>query len=44
MPQTKQLHYIVKTDTGQQYELVFDQDQSDWLLVKTVDDTWIGSG
>ena len=43
MPQTKQLHYIVKADTGQHYELAFDQDQSDWLLVRTVDDAWIGS-
>jgi len=43
LPQTKQLHYIVKSDTGQHYELAFDQDQADWLLIKTVDDAWIGS-
>jgi len=43
LPQTKQLHYIVKTDTGQHYELAFDQYEADWLLVRTVDDAWIGS-
>ena len=43
MPQTKQLHYIVKTDTGQHYELAFDQHEADWLLVRTVDYAWIGS-
>jgi len=43
MLQTKQLHYIVKTDTGQHYELAFDQYEADWLLVRTVDDALIGS-
>ena len=42
MPHTKRLHYITATDTGQLYEMVFDHDQSDWLLVRTVDDVCIG--
>lgn len=42
LPLTKRLHYIATTDTGQHYEMVFDQDQSDWLLVRTVDDVCIG--
>jgi hypothetical protein len=37
------LHYIIKIDTGQHYKLAFDQEQSDWLLIKTVDDARIGS-
>ncbi|MCC5907172.1 MAG: hypothetical protein JJU13_13255 [Balneolaceae bacterium] len=41
---TKELHYIVKTDSGQHYHLVFDQDQSDWVFVKVVDDVWIDGG
>jgi len=28
----KELHYVVQTDTGQHYQLAFNQDQSDWLL------------
>jgi len=37
-PLGKQLHYVVQSDTGIYYHLMFEQDSSDWLMVKTVDE------